>query len=429
MPRRDNFTEICLQEDSCALTGAAAFFAGVPEAAIVVNGPLWCYYYAMRHLEANLPLISQRMTCSQLDNTSIVFGAEDYLRETLEPLAEKPPALLCIENNCSASLIGDDVGGIAAELGIECPVVVFDSGGLAGGFAAGYTRASLKVAEILPWERRERKKARINLLGLTTGYYNGVNDRRELVRLLELAGYEVGACPGDGATLEELLMVPEAELNLVVHEELGLPLAQWLEERFGTPFTAPLPPYGVAGTRRWLEEVNAALPAPRLAEALAEADRVRDTLLLRIGELKIIWGELWFEAAVIAGPRSTALGLAEALRCEWADVGRLTVISQQEQQRELPGYIDEFLTSAADGLRLKEVLQGLQSGLLLGSSNESSLLQHSPGAALQFQPVAYPVFERLLLTDLPFMGLRGARYLQERLWNERMAAGVRNGRR
>lgn len=42
---------ICSRADTCALTGAAAFFAGIPKSEVLVNGPLWCYFYALRHLE------------------------------------------------------------------------------------------------------------------------------------------------------------------------------------------------------------------------------------------------------------------------------------------------------------------------------------------------------------------------------------------
>jgi len=143
MRKTDHFSDVCWHADTCALAGAAAFFAGIPDAAIVVNGPMWCYFYAMRHLEDSQPLLSQRMVCTQLDNEAIVFGTEEYLRDTLAPYIEKPPALLCIESNCSASLIGDDMAGIAREMGIGCPVVVFDSGGLTGGFAEGYAKQSM----------------------------------------------------------------------------------------------------------------------------------------------------------------------------------------------------------------------------------------------------------------------------------------------
>ena len=46
--------------NSCTLTGAAAFFAGIPHAAVVVNGPLWCYFYALRYIERACPSVGNR---------------------------------------------------------------------------------------------------------------------------------------------------------------------------------------------------------------------------------------------------------------------------------------------------------------------------------------------------------------------------------
>ena len=38
---------VCSRVDTCALTGAAAFFTGIKGAEVLVNGPLWCYFYAL----------------------------------------------------------------------------------------------------------------------------------------------------------------------------------------------------------------------------------------------------------------------------------------------------------------------------------------------------------------------------------------------
>lgn len=45
------WSDICTKVDTCALTGAAAFFTGVKDAQMIVNGPNWCYFYALRHIE------------------------------------------------------------------------------------------------------------------------------------------------------------------------------------------------------------------------------------------------------------------------------------------------------------------------------------------------------------------------------------------
>ena len=137
-----SFDDMSVWMESCALTGAAAFFAGMRGCAVIVNGPLWCYLFTQRHIEQSQSDISHRMKCTQLDNDAIVFGAEEYLREALQPHIDHPPALLAVISGSSASLIGDDVGAIARAAGVTCPVVAIDSGGLVGSFADGWARAS-----------------------------------------------------------------------------------------------------------------------------------------------------------------------------------------------------------------------------------------------------------------------------------------------
>lgn len=188
-----SFDDMSVWMESCALTGAAAFFAGLRGCAVIVNGPLWCYLFTQRHIEQSQSDISHRMKCTQLDNDAIVFGAEAYLREALQPHMEQPPALLAIISGSSASLIGDDVGAIARAAGVTCPVVAIDSGGLIGSFADGWARASCATLEALLGESATSVRRGVNLIGMTSSYYNGENDVRELVRLLTGAGYEVRA--------------------------------------------------------------------------------------------------------------------------------------------------------------------------------------------------------------------------------------------
>ena len=408
------FDDVCAWTDSCALAGAMAFFAAWQDAAVIVNGPMWCHYFALRHVEHGVSDAVRRTGCTQLDNDAIVFGAEDYLLEALQPYIAEPPRLLAIVSSCAAGLIGDDVAAIARSAGIAAPVVAVDSSGLAGSFAAGWSKAACAAIEALLPEKKEEKPHGVNLLGMTASYCNGANDARELLRLLHLAGYEVNAVLGCGETAEELQHLPAAALNIVVHRELGLAPAEMLAERSGTPFVAPLPPYGRAGTRHWLEEIAGALPAPREKEVQEELSRVEKEDFLRLNEIKSMWGELWFDEALVRAPESMAWGLAKALRTEWADVRRLAVAAEAEEAADATGIADEVFseTHTAD---LAQFFASMKNGLLLASSNEAA--QVAPQHA-QFLPVAYPVLDRLRLTDAPLMGLRGSRAIEEQLWND-----------
>lgn len=419
----DAFQSVCRHSDSCALAGAAGFFAGIQDALIAVNGPMWCYFYAMRTLEQECPMIAQRMISTQLDNDAIVFGAEEYIRETLAPHLDPPPALLAVENSCAAGLIGDDVRSIARGMGFP-RVAAFDSGGLGGMFAAGYRKAAHACMEEIASRRAARTPGRVNLLGLTPAYLRAGNDLCELMRLLELSGYTIGAPVGGGCTAAELETLGTAELNIVVHAELGAELAAYLEQTTDVPYVAPLPPYGVEGTRRWLAEINDALPAPHIDAALAEAERVQRHIFFRINAAKSMWGDLWYERAVIAAPPSAALGIAHALRGEWADMGHLAVLTEDFgglAERYAADIADE--TAAPESAAGRAAIAALREGIFLGSGSETAGLP--PEDAVARFHIAQPAPDAVLLTDAPLMGLRGAAYAQEYLWNDHIRRAIR----
>ena len=132
---------------------------------------------------------------------------------------------------------------------------------------------------------------------------------------------------------------------------------------------------------------------------------------LRLNEIKSMWGELWFDEALVRAPSSMAWGLARALRTEWADVRCLAVAA--EAAADAAGIADAVFSETRTA-ELAQFLASMKNGLLLASSNEAA--QVAPQQA-QFLPVASPVLDRIQLTDAPFMGLRGSRFIEEQLWN------------
>ena len=254
MSEKQGWGNICERVDTCALTGAGAFFAAIEKSEVLINGPLWCYFYALRHLEKARPDMYTRFYGSQPDNNAVIYGSEEYVTQELQRMLEDghKPSVLLLESSCSLSLIGDDLAGMARKLQLPFPVVTLDSGGMVGGFAEGYAKAGKKLfAQLLP-QTATAKPLAVNILGQSEFYLQGAADTRELKRLLQLAGYEVLCTPGCECTLEELQRLPEAALNIVTNAELGLPLAEYLQKKYGTPYVFAGLPYGVQGTLQML---------------------------------------------------------------------------------------------------------------------------------------------------------------------------------
>jgi len=425
MAGKKEWDNVCTQVNTCALTGAAAFFAGIPDAAIVANGPLWCYFYALRYVEKSCAGVAKRFFGTQPDNNAVVYGTEECLLETLVSIRQSTrPSVLLIENSCSVSLIGDDIAGIAAQAAMPYPVVCMDSGGLTGGFWEGYRAAAKAYFAVMPLEKRSIvQPCTVNLLGCSVSYYNAANDLRELKRLLELAGYKVLACPGAGSSTAEIAAMTQAELNLVIHAELGLMLAQDLQQQYGIPYLSLPPPYGLAGSLDWLNAIGQALPpgSNGLQAVQQEADKLHQRLRTTTREMQRLWGEPWFERSLVAAPSSVAFALAQALRSEWIATGSLTVVLHDGAAAyPTPACIDSVLDGQNDSQAIADQLANLAPGLLLASSQEKALLQQQAVTEVVCQNISLPVHDEIILHDRPFMGFLGSCHMTERLWNQYM---------
>ncbi len=411
----------CGQSGSCGLAGAAAFFAGIDDAGVIVNGQLWCYFYAQRRVERQYPAAAERMACTYIDGTAIVYGTEEQLGTALRQLKERrQPAVVAIINSCAVSLIGDDTVGIAERAGLECPVICVDANGLQGGFAEGYRLAAKAYfSRMALTGGLAVKSLSVNLLGCTAGYYNAGPDLAELQRLLKLSGCSVNAAVGAGGTVQTLTRLRQAELNVVLYRELGEELAKYLYTEYHIPYIILAPPYGVEGTLRWAEELAGCLTAgPSAGQALRqEAAGLAGELHRNLLNVQRLWGNLWFDHIVVAGPSSVALAVAQAVRYELADTRRLAVILEEGADRVALQGIDAILTGTADSAVRSELIC-LQGGLLLGSSNETARLRQLGVTKVARQNIALPVLDEVIITPRPFLGLNGMRYLSEQLWNQ-----------
>ena len=113
---------------------------------MLINGPLWCYFYAMKYVEDYDASALRRFHCTQPEGNALVYGTEKDLLAGLDFVkANFTPERVFLLNNCSVSLVGDDIAGIAAKAELPCPVYAADCGGIAGDFAEGYEIALLRV--------------------------------------------------------------------------------------------------------------------------------------------------------------------------------------------------------------------------------------------------------------------------------------------
>jgi nitrogenase molybdenum-iron protein alpha/beta subunit len=182
--------------------------------------------------------------CSGLREIDAVLGRDEELLEKIEvSLKETGAPCVAVIGSPVPMVIGFDFRGFAslAEEKLGVPVFGFPASGL-GYYDAGQKDAYLALAGRLPEKGSPGpgKNRRVNILGASAldGFDGVCLDMLE--DMLGGAGLEMAAVWGARSSMEELIRSGNAGANWVV-TAAALPLAEFLRERFGTPFAAGLP--------------------------------------------------------------------------------------------------------------------------------------------------------------------------------------------
>jgi light-independent protochlorophyllide reductase subunit B len=200
----------------------------------------------------------------------------------------KPQAMI-VGASCTAELIQDDPGGLAAALNLPVPVVPLELPAYQRkeNWGASETFYQLVRALCTPHvpsraageaqgARRERaagQKVRCNVLGPTALGFRHKDDLREVLELLRRLEVDINVVAPLDATPHDLTRLGEADFNVVLYPEVAMQAAQWLLRNFGQAVVKTVP-IGVGATRDFIREVAAlsgADPAPLLNDPRARS--------------------------------------------------------------------------------------------------------------------------------------------------------------
>ena len=185
----------------------------------------------------------------------------------------KPEALL-VGESCTAELIQDQPGALAAGMDLGgIPMVNLDlpayskkeNWGAAETFYQ-LVRSLLKPQLPPPGQpkldptrwRAENRRPRVNLLGPSLLGFRCRDDVRELTQLLASYGIDVAVVAPLGARPADLLRLPTADANLNLYPEVSGAVCSWLERQFGLP-TVKTIPIGIGATVEFLRELHGVL--------------------------------------------------------------------------------------------------------------------------------------------------------------------------
>ena len=193
--------------------------------------------------------------------------AELFQSAVREAYARFQPQAMLVGASCTAELIQDDPGGLAAALELPIPVVPLElpsyqkkeNWGAAETFYQ-LVRALCAAKALPPGVKRAARepgrRARANLLGPTALGFRHRDDVKEVSALLARMGVDLNVIAPLNATPADLARLDEADFNIVLYPEIAGQAASWLLRNLGQPMVKTVP-IGSGATRDFINEVAA----------------------------------------------------------------------------------------------------------------------------------------------------------------------------
>ena len=211
--------------------------------------------------------------------TYTTFQARDLGADTAElfktaatnAVARHQPELLLVGASCTAELIQDDPGGLAAALNLPVPVVPLELPAYSKKENWGAAETFYRIVRACcdPQRAKDAVTTRpsANILGPTALGFRHRDDVREVTAILDALGIAVNVVAPLGASPADIARLGDADFNVVLYPETGHAAADWLKRTYGQPMARTVP-IGVGATRDFIAEVAALAgvdPAPALA--------------------------------------------------------------------------------------------------------------------------------------------------------------------
>jgi len=327
----------------------------------------------------------------------------------------KPQAML-VGSSCTAELIQDDPGGLAATLGLPVPVVPLELPAYQKKENWGADETFYRLVRTLcpppdapAGERVQRQPGRrCNLLGPMALGFRHRDDVLELKRLLGDLGIEVAVVAPLDATPADIQRLPQADFNVVMYLEGASGTAAYLQRTHGMPATRTVP-IGLGATRAFVREVCtlAGFDTATIEAAVARTD-ARASWYSRSVDSTYLTGKRVF----VFGDATHAIAAANVAARELAfEVVGLGTYSREHARpvREAAAALGLEALITDDYLEVEARVTELQPDLVLGTQMERHIAKRlGVPCAVISAPVHVQDFPA---RHSPQMGIEGANVL------------------
>ncbi len=317
--------------------------------------------------------------------TYTTFQARDLGGDTAElfkdaarsAYARFTPDLLMVGSSCTAELIQDDPGGLAAALDLPVPILPLELPAYQKKENWGAAETFYQMVRLLgqqfilpPGQARaprvEGAKPSCNILGATALGFRHRDDVEEISRLLRDLGIEINVIAPLGAEPADIMRLHAADFNVNLYPETANTAITWMSRSFGQPSTKTIP-IGFKGTQDFIKEVCA------LAGIECDVEKLSQSSKARWYALSVDSTYLTNKRVFIFGDATHAIAAAKVAAHEmgFQVVGLGTYSREMAREvREAAAELGLEAMITDDYLEVEEKITELQPELILGTQME-----------------------------------------------------------
>lgn len=178
-----------------------------------------------------------------LRDMDAILGRDDRLVEKVEKACAQIDArFVAVIGTPVPAVIGTDYRALSRmiEKKVQLPALAIDTSGTAL-YDVGEERAWLALFRAFAKEGGTVKRGRLGVIGATPLAFGGTADLRALEKHFQEKGYEEVCVYGMGAGISAIETAAQAQKNIVV-SPAGRKAAEYLKQKFGTPYELFCPP-------------------------------------------------------------------------------------------------------------------------------------------------------------------------------------------
>jgi nitrogenase molybdenum-iron protein alpha/beta subunit len=381
----------------CAFMGACRSALGISDSVVIAHSTAGCAHGAARlHMQQNMD--DARLLSTDICEDSVIGGGTGKLREAIAYALEKyAPPVIFVVSGCTTVIMEDDAAGVAAEFDNTDTPIILISG---AGFAGSYKEGAANTLEALAARMRPSPKSpnSVNLIGL---HSDDFLHRGDLSAIETSLGDQVSVnCVVAGDTYERIISAPGAALNVVFHGYERL--AEYMKDKFGTPYATVEYPYGAAAASDFVRAVYGALGLSPGKRIRALEEHVYERLSPYVTHIR----HLLNAPCAVIGNRLFGAAMKTFLESELGMCAELFCTDDIRDMRE----IEESLLSSPVAM-------------VFGSSYTTYLSAKLDVPHFTF---CYPVTDKLTISPKAYAGYAGCLYLIEDIINLAAEYDARN---